>query len=109
MMFNLVSNAIKYNREGGRIRIICFETGNRFCIEVIDNGIGIDRDHISNIFNRFKRADPNSGEGYGLGLSIVSSIVSFHNGTIEVQSEKGKGSTFKIQLPLINVKINSIG
>jgi len=109
MMFNLVSNAIKYNRDGGRIRIICFETGNRFCLEVIDNGIGIDSDQISNIFNRFKRADPNSGEGYGLGLSIVSSIVSFHNGTIEVQSEKGEGSTFKIQLPLINVKINSTG
>ncbi|MEI7525523.1 MAG: HAMP domain-containing sensor histidine kinase [Mariniphaga sp.] len=109
LMFNLVSNAIKYNRDGGRIRIICFETGNTFCIEVIDNGIGIDNDQISNIFNRFKRVDSASGEGYGLGLSIVNSIVSFHNGFIEVQSVKGEGSTFKIQLPLINVKINAIG
>ena len=108
-MFNLVSNAIKYNRDGGRIRIICFETGNTFCIEVIDNGIGIDNDQISNIFNRFKRVDSASGEGYGLGLSIVNSIVGFHNGFIEVQSVKGEGSTFKIQLPLINVKINAIG
>jgi len=109
LMFNLVSNAIKYNRDGGRIRIICFETGNTFCIEVIDNGIGIDNDQISNIFNRFKRVDSASGEGYGLGLSIVNSIVGFHNGFIEVQSVKGEGSTFKIQLPLINVKINAIG
>ena len=106
LMFNLVSNAIKYNKEGGRIRIICFEMSNKFCIEVIDNGIGINLDQISTIFNRFKRADPLSGEGYGLGLSIVSSIVSFHNGTIDVQSVKGEGSTFKIQLPLKNVNLN---
>ena len=109
LMFNLVSNAIKYNKEGGRIRITCFETGNKFCIEVKDNGIGIEDDQILNIFNRFKRVDPTSGEGHGLGLSIVSSIVSFHNGTIEVQSVKGEGSTFKIQLPLINVKIGAAG
>ena len=108
LMFNLVSNAIKYNREGGRIRIICFEMSSKFFIEVIDNGIGIDGDKISTIFNRFKRADPLSGEGYGLGLSIVSSIVSFHNGSIEVQSVKGEGSTFKIQFPLKNVNINPV-
>jgi len=109
LMFNLVSNAIKYNNEGGRIRITCFETGSKFCIEVIDNGIGIDKDQIANIFNRFKRTDPTSGEGYGLGLSIVSSIVSFHNGSIEVHSVKGEGSTFKIQFPLKNVNLNSAG
>ncbi len=103
LLFNLVSNAIKYNRDGGWIRVASFETGNKYCIEVIDNGIGIDHDQISNIFNRFKRADPTSGEGYGLGLSIVSSIVNFHNGSIEVQSVKGEGSTFKIQFPLKNV------
>ena len=109
LLFNLVSNAIKYNRDGGWIRVASFETGNKYCIEVIDNGIGIDHDQISNIFNRFKRADPTSGEGYGLGLSIVSSIVSFHNGSIEVQSVKGEGSTFKIQLPLKNVNFITAG
>jgi len=109
LLFNLVSNAIKYNRDGGWIRVASFETGNKYCIEVIDNGIGIDHDQISNIFNRFKRADPTSGEGYGLGLSIVSSIVSFHNGSIEVQSVKGEGSTFKIQFPLKNVNFITTG
>ncbi len=107
MMFNLISNAIKYNKDGGWIRIASFTTGSNFCIEVIDNGIGIDNDQISNIFNRFKRADPTSGEGHGLGLSIVSSIISFHDGSIEVKSVKGEGSTFKIQLPLKNVNIIS--
>ena len=109
LLFNLVSNAIKYNRDGGWIRVASFETGNKYCIEVIDNGIGIDHDQISNIFNRFKRADPTSGEGYGLGLSIVNSIVNFHNGSIEVQSVKGEGSTFKIQLPLKNVNFITAG
>jgi len=108
MIFNLVSNAIKYNNEGGWIRIVSFETGNKFCIEVKDNGIGIDEDQIPNIFNRFKRADPTSGEGQGLGLSIVSSIVSFHNGSIEVQSVKGEGSTFKVQFLLKNVNLNIV-
>ena len=103
MMFNLISNAIKYNREGGHIRIDCSEIGNNFCIELIDNGIGIDKDQLSNIFNRFKRADPSSGEGHGLGLSIVSSIVNYHNGSIDVQSVKGEGSIFKIYFPLKDV------
>ena len=109
MMFNLISNAIKYNNDGGWIRIASFTTGSKFCIEVIDNGIGIDNDQISNIFNRFKRMDPTSGEGHGLGLSIVSSIISFHDGSIEVKSVKGEGSTFKIQLPLKNVNLISAG
>jgi two-component system, OmpR family, sensor histidine kinase ArlS len=103
LIFNLVSNAIKYSKVGGWIRIKSFMKGSVFNIEVIDNGIGIDSDQISNIFNRFKRADPASGEGHGLGLSIVNSIVQFHNGSIDVQSVKGAGSTFRVQIPLKNV------
>ena len=100
LIFNLVSNAIKYNSEGGWIRISTLFTTDSFCIEVEDNGIGIDANQISRVFDRFKRVDPTSGEGHGLGLSIVSSIVRFHGGTIDVKSVKGQGSTFKIQLPL---------
>ena len=100
LMFNLVSNAIKYNRDGGRIRIICFETGNTFCIEVIDNVIGIDNDQISNIFNRFKRVDSASGEGYGLGLSIVKHVATNHGGDVSVWSVENAGSTFTIRFPI---------
>ena len=100
MIFNLVSNAIKYNVDGGWIRISTLFTSDSFCIEVEDNGLGIEPDQISRVFDRFKRVDPNSGEGHGLGLSIVSSIVRFHGGTIDLKSVKGQGSTFKIQLPL---------
>ena len=101
LIFNLVSNAIKYNNEGGWIHISAFTTGCNFCIEISDNGIGIDKDQIERVFDRFKRADPASGEGHGLGLSIVSSIVRFHNASIDVKSVKGEGSVFKIQF---NVK-----
>jgi len=106
LIFNLVSNAIKYNNDGGWIRLSTFVSGNNFCIEIRDNGIGIDNDQINKVFDRFKRADPALGEGHGLGLSIVRSIVRFHGGSIDVKSIKGEGSVFKVQFPLNNV--NSI-
>ena len=109
LIFNLVSNAIKYNKEGGWIRIATFESGQYFCIEVIDSGIGIDTDQITSVFDRFKRADPKFGEGQGLGLSIVNSIARFHGGSIEVKSIKGEGSAFKVQFPLKNVNSISAG
>jgi signal transduction histidine kinase len=106
LIFNLVSNAIKYNKDGGWIRIATSKNENIFIIEVSDNGLGIDPDQISTVFDRFKRADATVEEGHGLGLSIVSSIVRFHNGTIDVTSVKGEGSVFKVQLSLNSV--NSI-
>jgi len=106
LIFNLVSNAIKYNNDSGWIRLSTFVSGNSFCIEIRDNGIGIDNDQITKVFDRFKRANPALGEGHGLGLSIVSSIIRFHSGSIDVKSIKGEGSVFKVQFPLNNV--NSI-
>jgi signal transduction histidine kinase len=106
LIFNLVSNAIKYNHDGGWIKISSSAIENKFVIEVRDNGIGIETDQINSIFDRFKRADPAIGEGHGLGLSIVSSIVRFHNGSIDVKSVKGEGSVFKVYFTLKNV--NSI-
>jgi signal transduction histidine kinase len=103
LIFNLVSNAIKYNKDGGWIHIYSSITGNNFCIEIADNGIGIDKDQIEKVFDRFKRADPSAGEGHGLGLSIVSSIVRFHSASIDVKSVKGEGSVFKVLFPLKNV------
>ena len=107
LIFNLVSNAIKYNNDGGWIHISSFTTSTKFCIELSDNGIGIEQDQISKVFDRFKRVDPASGEGHGLGLSIVSSIVRFHGGSIDVKSVKDQGAVFKIQLPLKYVNLIS--
>ncbi len=104
LFFNLVNNAIKYNREGGKVQLQSSVEDKQLRIEVIDNGIGIDPDHITSIFDRFKRIDSSGSEGYGLGLSIVSAIADFHEASIEVSSELGKGSVFTVIFPVKFVK-----
>jgi signal transduction histidine kinase len=103
LLFNLISNAIKYNREGGEVRISYFMKDGVSIIEVEDTGIGIEAENIPLIFNRFKRIEEGAGEGQGLGLSIVSSIAAFHDAKIEVKSEPGKGSQFRFCLPAKNL------
>ncbi len=103
LLFNLISNAIKYNKDNGKIQVSCFNDDLNFCLEISDSGIGIDKDQISTIFDRFKRAGPLAGEGYGLGLSIVKSIVLFHQGDIKVRSEPGIKTTFTVHFPLKDV------
>ncbi len=108
LLFNLISNAIKYNKDNGEIKVSCFNNGPNFNIEITDSGIGIEQDQIPKIFDRFKRADPLTGEGYGLGLSIVKSIVLFHQGSIHVRSELGVGTTFKVQFALTDVNVSHL-
>src|SRR5665647_695115 len=83
LLFNLVSNAIKYNREGGSVTISYDSNETSFFIIVEDCGIGIETENLDLIFNRFKRMEPGKAEGQGLGLSIVSSIAAFHEAKIE--------------------------
>ena len=99
LLFNLINNAIKYNQKGGMIKINKSWKENHLLIEVRDNGIGIDPDQIPYIFDRFRRIDSSGSEGFGLGLSIVSTIAHFHEASIEVHSELGKGSVFTIIFP----------
>jgi len=106
MMFNLISNAIKFNHDGGYVRISSMLSQNSLTIEVADNGIGIHPDQIPFIFDRFKRIRAISTEGFGLGLSIVKTIAEFHHLTTSVSSVEDKGSVFRIIFPLIYVKIN---
>ncbi len=99
---NLVENAVKYNHEGGRV-VVHISAKDEFCeVSVEDTGIGIVEKDLENIFKRFYRTDASRGltVGSGLGLSIVSAIVKAHNGHIDVESEKGRGSKFKVFLPL---------
>jgi len=96
LLFNLVNNAIKYNKEGGIINISSVVDENHFKIEVKDNGIGIDPSHIPYIFDRFRRIDVSGSEGFGLGLSIVSTIANFHEATVEVNSKLDIGSVFTV-------------
>jgi signal transduction histidine kinase len=104
LIFNLVNNAIKYNKEGGKILLRSSQTDENLKIEVIDNGIGIDPGQLPFIFDRFRRIDGSGSEGFGLGLSIVNTIANFHGASVEVSSELGKGSTFTIIFPLKFVK-----
>src|ERR1051326_5227020 len=92
---NLVDNAIKYTRDGGRILVRASPDNGQVNIEVEDNGIGIAQDDLARVFERFYRADRSRSRemgGTGLGLSIVKHVVQAHGGTIEVTSRPGEGS-----------------
>jgi len=102
MIINLMDNAVKYTPEGGTIGIRCFKSNSELVLEVFDTGIGIPKEHIPRIFERFYRVDRTRSRklgGTGLGLSIVKHIVILHGGKIEVQSEVGKGSRFIVTIP----------
>jgi signal transduction histidine kinase len=99
---NLVSNAIRYNRQGGTVAINTRQQGNEVVIEVCDTGIGISPDDIPFIFDEFFRVKSSQTRhisGTGLGLPIAKRIIEAHNGRIQVDSELGKGTTFTIFLP----------
>jgi len=100
LFFNLVNNAIKYNRESGDIKIAGTPENNTFIISVIDTGIGIDAVDMPYLFDRFKKFRQSlQQDSFGLGLPIVKSIAAFHQIEMEVTSEKGTGTTFKLIFP----------
>ena len=104
VMTNLIVNAIKYGKENGKVSINFDEISEDYIlIEVIDNGLGIAEENLIRIFERFYRVDRSGGRelgGSGLGLSIVKHIVEAHGQTLNVNSEKDKGSTFSFTLKL---------
>lgn len=97
---NLLSNAIKFSRENGEITLSCRKEEQDILVEITDNGIGIDKNTISHIFDKFYQGDTSHVmEGNGLGLSLVKRIVELCRGDISVISETGKGTTFIVRLP----------
>jgi two-component system phosphate regulon sensor histidine kinase PhoR len=99
---NLVDNAIKYTPEGKSVAVSCWGDNDEICIEVADTGIGIPRDDLPRIFERFYRVDKARSRelgGTGLGLSIVKHLVSSIGGQIDVTSRVGSGSRFTVHLP----------
>lgn len=100
---NLLTNAIKYNKENGSIDIAIAKKDSSIIVTFQDKGIGLSENEIDRIFDRFYRVDTSrthSVEGSGLGLSIVSSIIKLHNGKIDVISEENKGTIFSVTLPI---------
>ncbi len=103
MLINLVDNAIKYTESGGSVTIGTELKGNKYIIWVQDTGVGIPKEHIDRLFERFYRVDKARSRaqgGTGLGLAIVKHIVLGLNGTINVESEVGKGSKFIVTIPM---------
>ncbi len=104
LFINLMDNAVKYTEEGS-ITVTCTEVDNRLLISIRDTGIGVRKEHLSRIFERFYRVDKGRSRkqgGTGLGLSIVKHIVELYNGNLEVNSRPGEGTEFIISLPYNN-------
>nr|WP_276576060.1 PAS domain S-box protein [Oceanirhabdus seepicola] len=103
IVLNLISNSIKFTESGGSITVNIYDKGNSIMISVKDTGIGIPENKIGVIFNRFGQVDKSTTrnhEGSGIGLALVKSLVEMHEGSIEVESEYGKGTEFIITLPV---------
>jgi two-component system phosphate regulon sensor histidine kinase PhoR len=101
VLTNLMLNSIKYGKEGGRTKVSFYDMDENYLIEVSDNGVGIEEQHISRLFERFYRVDKHRSRaqgGSGLGLAIVKHIIEAHDQTINVRSAPGVGSTFSFTL-----------
>lgn len=99
---NLIANAIKYNKQGGWVKVRLLEQNQEILVEVADNGIGIPHEHLPRVFDEFYRVDGRRNapiKGAGLGLAIVKKLVETHGGGIVAESRLGEGTLFRIRLP----------
>ena len=104
VVWNLLSNAVKFTPAGGQVEVTLTRTGSQFDVTVSDNGVGIERQFLPHVFERFVQADTSTRRqhgGLGLGLSIVRHLVEVHGGTVEAASPgAGQGATFAVHLPI---------
>lgn len=104
VIYNVVDNAIKYSNKGGIIRIQLRRKGEKAILSIVDYGIGIPAEDLHRIGERFYRTDKSRSRktgGTGLGLSIVKSLMNLHDGTMDITSEEGKGTTVHLTFPII--------
>ncbi len=97
---NLLANAFKFTPHGGRVRVHARRIGDRLAVEVADTGPGIPRELLPHVFDKFAQSGDARSLGSGLGLAIASEVVEAHGGRIGVESEPGRGTSFRIELPL---------
>jgi two-component system, OmpR family, phosphate regulon sensor histidine kinase PhoR len=103
VLYNLLDNAVKFSRENGQIHLRATSRGSDMVLSVADSGLGIGKEHLPRIFERFYRADKARSRelgGTGLGLAIVKHIAQLHGGRVEAESELGRGTTIRVVLPL---------
>ncbi|MBU4419021.1 MAG: HAMP domain-containing histidine kinase, partial [Candidatus Omnitrophica bacterium] len=105
LFFNLIQNAVKFTPSEGRINLTVRPEGNVLKVSVSDTGLGISEEDLPKIFQRFfhkEKAQEESADSIGLGLSIAKSIAKFHGGDIEAKSKLGEGATFTVILPILH-------
>lgn len=108
LVSNLVDNAVKYSKEKLVLKISSANSGKNLMLKFEDNGIGMSKETVKRIFEKFYRAHTgnlHNVKGFGLGLSYVKTIIDAHNGRIKVESYPGKGSTFSLELPYMRDKV----
>ena len=96
LLFNIINNSIKYNREQGNITVTDYLKHDEYVLEIADSGIGMSEQQIEKAFNRFEKLETDKKESYGLGLAIVKSITAFHNIKIRISSVKDQGTAIKL-------------
>lgn len=104
---NLLDNAMRYTKSGDTIKISTYNDSSNLYIQISDTGVGIAKEHINHIFERFYKVDQartRGKHGTGLGLFIVKAIIEKHHGEINVESEQGIGTTFTISIPLVDTE-----
>lgn len=102
VLHNLLDNAVKFSRENGQIHLQATRRGSEMVLSVADDGVGISKEHLPRIFERFYRADKARSRelgGTGLGLAIVKHIAQLHGGRVEAESELGRGTTVRVAIP----------
>ena len=101
-VFNLVDNAVKYNKQNGRVTVTVDSSSEGTALTVTDTGIGIPQADVDRVFERFYRVDKSHSKeigGTGLGLSIVKHGAAFHNAKVSLQSTEGEGTTVRLVFP----------
>jgi two-component system phosphate regulon sensor histidine kinase PhoR len=105
-LVNLIGNAVKYTHAGGKVAVSAAVEGGQVVVSVADTGIGIAAEDVSSVFDAFYRGKigPDAEAGCGLGLALTRRIIEAHHGTISVESEVGKGTTFTVRLPMLTAE-----